>query len=165
MKKILIFYIFFYLTTTFAIAEVNNFKKGQLNYLKEFIGTYKDEKIYADKYINQKMKDLFKTEINHLTKNLSVRGPIDFISGNIVISGNAPHQGGSEMGILCINLYNGEISGAIYSNQNIDIYSHEEKYQYLPISIKDTIAVWETNFQYRFNPPSNTKMITSQWSQ
>ena len=103
-------------------------------------------------------------DYEHLNTNLMVTGPVDLISGSIVIEGNAPHQGGDEMAILDINLYTGIIRTAIYSRNKIIIYSDQEeysnfidknKYEHLPISILDWIAVVNTKLAYRINKPQN----------
>lgn len=154
---------FFILFSLIAISTADVIKPAnvKLNHLKEYIGTYEDTKIYSDKFISKKLNKLLGNELAHLKTNLSVRGPINFIDGELVIEGNAPHLGSIEDAILSISPYNGKISAAIHSNEKIIVYTEENDYRYLPISIKDVIAVWKTNMKFRFEPPEDIKIINN----
>ena len=148
LKLILIFSII-----SISMAETN---KKKLGYLKVYVNTYNDEKIFNDKFVSKSLQKLLGKEKSHLLENLSVRGPIDMISGELVISGIAPHQGGSEEGIVSINIYSGEITAVIYSNKKFKIYTHQNKYDYLPRSIQNFLILSTSNR----NLPKNAIMIT-----
>lgn len=103
-------------------------------------------------------------EYEHLITNLMVTGPVDLISGSIVIEGNAPHKGGEEMAVLDLNLATGIIRAAIYSNTKIIIYSDKDKYdgildknnyEQLPTSILNWIVVVNNRNSYQTNRPKN----------
>jgi len=159
-KFIMKIFLFFYLITI-SPADIIKPTNTKLTHLKEYIGTYEDAKIYTDKFVSKKLNKLLGNELEHLKRNLSVRGPIDFIDGELVITGNAPHLGTIEDAILSINIYNGKISAAIHSNETITVYTEENNYQYIPISIKDYLAVWKTNMKFRFEPPEELKIVQS----
>lgn len=127
------------------------------DHLKKYVGEYSSEKVLMDKKVNPILKKMMGKEYKHLINNLSVTGPVDLIAGSIVISGNAPHSGGYDMGILDINLYTGKIHAAIYLAGIITIFSSEDtkKYEYLPISIKDWIAVVNRSLKDRSEKPQN----------
>jgi len=148
----------FFSVISISIADMTKPAENKLDYLKEYIGTYDSAKIYTDNFISKKLKKLPKNELEHLKRNLSVRGPINFINGELVIAGNAPHKGGEENAILSINLHNHKVTIAIYSNKKITVYAEDNDYRHLPISIKDCIAVWKTNF--RSYPPNELKMTS-----
>lgn len=152
-----VFFLFFLIAI--STADVIKPMNTKLNYLKEYAGTYEDTKIYSDKFISKKLKKVLGNELDHLKRNLSVRGPINFIDGELVIQGNAPHLGSVEDAILSINLYNGKISAAIHSNETITVYTEENDYRYIPISIKDYLAVLKTNMKFRFEPPEELKIV------
>ncbi len=134
------------------------------SYLKKYAGEYSSEKILGDKIIKPLLIKMMGKDYDHLTTNLLVTGPVDLISGSIVIDGNAPHMGGEEMAILDINLSTKVIRAAIFSKNKIIIYSDKEKYdgiidknnyEHLPTSLLDWIVVVNTKLTYRMNKPQN----------
>lgn len=152
LTKVLILY---FLHCTISIAQMNNTYID----LKKYAGEYASEKVITDKKVNPTLRKMMGKEYKHLIQNLSVTGPVDLIAGSIVISGNAPHSGGYDMGILDINLYTGKINAAIYLAGVITIYSSNDnrKYEYLPISIKDWIAVVNRSLKDRSEKPGNVE--------
>lgn len=158
MKYLLCILSLLFISNTFA-QHVKEF-----TYLKKYAGEYSADKVLNDKRIRPILIKMMGKDYEHLNTNLMVTGPVDLISGSIVIEGNAPHQGGEEMAILDINLYTGIIRTAIYSHNKIIIFSDQEKYskfidknkyEHLPISILDWIAVVNTKLAYRINKPQN----------
>jgi hypothetical protein len=151
------------------IILVSSFVQGQVNnkfsYLKSYAGEDAVEKILTDKTLNPILKKIMGKEYRHLINNLFVAG-IDLIERSIVIEGNAQHQGTSECALLDINLDRGTVTAAILSNGSIHIYSDIAKtqkntdpnhfYEYnVPTSIKDWVAVINTNFDFRSMRPKN----------
>ncbi len=158
MKKFMLIIFLLLITSSYA-QRIEEFK-----YLKKYAGEYSSDEILNDKKIQPIIKKMMGKDYEHLIRNLSVTGKVDLISGSIVIGGNAPHRGGEEMAILDINLYTGIIRAAIFTQKKIFIYSDKEKYdkfidknkyEHLPISIKDWIAVVNKNLSSRSNKPQN----------
>ena len=147
----------------FIIILFSSLIQGQeshkYTHLKTYVGGDAVENVLQDEILNPVLKKIMGKEYRHLIGNLSVTGGVDFISGSIVVDGNAPHQGGSEMAILDINLYTGKVTAAIYQEGTIKIYSDKGKagnnYNSVPISIKDWLAVISTNYNYRSSMPGN----------
>jgi hypothetical protein len=93
-------------TSPTANAEDIDLKKGKLERLAPCIGTYKYEQVLNDPDVAQSLNkvtsvDKFRT----IRENMEVRGPIDFEDGNLVLRGNRPHQGMTELAIVEIEIY------------------------------------------------------------
>lgn len=129
-------------------------------------GEYGSAKVLGDPVINDALKRLLGPELVHLQRNLQVSGPVDLISCDLVISGNAEHQGGEENAIVAIDIHTGAIAAAIMSQGEIAIYADTRKTmagmayeEAVPLAIKDWIAVIHTKFHFRFHPPANTRLL------
>ena len=155
---------FFFIMTILLISNNYAQKAEELPLLKKYAGEYSSQKVLNDKKIKPILTQMMGKEYEHLITNLLVTGPVDLISGSIVIQGNAPHQGGEEMAILDINLPTGIIRAAIFSNKKIVIYSDKEKYdgildknsyEQLPTSILNWIIVTNSINPNQLNKPRN----------
>jgi hypothetical protein len=104
---------------------------------------------------------LLGTELEHLLENLSVRGSADLKSCELVIEGNADHRGGEENGIVAVSLYSGTVAAGLFSGGRFTLYVQGDDYFSVPLSIKDWIAVVVTAFDYRFEPPANTRLVST----
>lgn len=149
MKNYLLLLLIFFCTH-------QSFAEGKLRYLHKYIGTYQSEEgpLFTDPTVKKAMAETFGDKLPHLLKNLEVRGPVNFISGNLVLSGNAPHLGGSDMAILVINTYRGSVHGAISSGEEIEVFSTVEKYRYLPLALKDWIVIVQSGLKHRSTKPA-----------
>ena len=158
MKYLLFIFVLLFISNSLA-QHVKEF-----SYLKKYAGEYSSNEILNDKKLKPIILKMMGVEYDHLVSNLSVGGPVDLISGDIVISGNAPHQGGEEMAILDINLYTGIIRAAIYSNNKIIVYSDKQKYDefidknkydQLPVSILEWISLVNNQSRQSAGRPKN----------
>lgn len=155
-----LFFSLFITSLVFAQA------KNDFTHLKQYGGDYYSDQVLNDTKVNPLLKKMMGKEYQHLRDNLSVTGAVDVIAGAIVIQGNADHKGGEEMAIIDINLYSTVIRAAIFSKNKITVYCSKESDEYfksndyfsLPVSIKDWIAVVNTNLEYRMNQPKNVIM-------
>lgn len=96
-----------------------------------------------------------------LLRNLSVRGPVDVYGGALSIMGNAPHRGGEDEALLCIEVLGGacRLHAAILSAGRVTIYTRGERYNYLPICVRDWVALVSTGHHYRLRQPANVEMM------
>ena len=118
-----------------------DWKRGKLQHLSAYIGTYEYKNILNDDAVKKALIKLVKEEnIPLIENNISVARPVNFIDGNLILLGNAPHQGMEEAAIVTIRIYSGEISVALLHKGQITLYSSETKYNDLSPSIRDFIA-------------------------
>jgi len=140
--------------------------KNDFSHLKQYGGDYYSDQVLDDAKVNPILKKMMGKEYQHLRDNLSVTGAVDVISGDLVIQGNADHQGGIEMAIFDISLYSGIIRTAILSNGKITIYCSQENDEYfkstdydsLPYSIKTWVAVVNYGLEKMLQKPGNVVM-------
>jgi|GEM_PF-2622101 len=100
------------------------------------------------------------SQLPKLMHNLNVRGPIDHYGGSLMVSGNAPHKGGEEGGVVCVNPYAPSlVEAAIYSNGRITVFATADKYEYLTLCVKDWITLANSVYRDRFTQPKNVQMI------
>ena len=71
-------------------------------------------------------------DVGLLKQNLATRGPIDFIDGNLVLTGLAPHMGGTEEASLWVKVYDGSVRAVIMHKGKVTIYAKDGQYYYLP---------------------------------
>ena len=143
-------------------APETDWKQGKWGNLSQYIGTYKYQEIYNDPAVAAKLAKLPVSELEHLKKNLNVMSPIGFSADCLVLEGNAPHQGGEEMARMNVCLHKGEIHIALFSKDEIKIYSETKDYEYLPRDlllwtehVANTKGTWPSR-----EKPSLVKLIT-----
>jgi len=88
-----------------------------------------------------------------------VRGAIAYDGGSLVVSGNAPHKGGEEEGVICVNPYSPSlVEAAIFSRGRITVFTTAEKYEYLSLCVKDWITQANSGHRDRMTQPKNVSM-------
>ena len=135
---------------------------GTLNKLLPYAGTYLTDQLLGEPEVTAGLQQLLGKEVDHLRSNISVTGAVDLIACHLVISGNAEHEGGSEQGIVAINVMSGTISAALTTGGRIDVYVDGDSYYAVPISIRDWLAVVSTELRYRFDLPANARQLPPQ---
>lgn len=142
---------------------------GKLARMLAYTGEYKTAEVLNDPAVAAVLKRLLGSELAHLKRNLGVTGPVDLISCDLVVSGNAPHQGGEENAIVDISVYSGSVAAAILSRGKIAIYADTGKTaagmeyeEAVPLAIKDWLAVVYTKDYFRFHSPANAKLLPPQ---
>ena len=96
-------------------------------------------------------------QLPKLMQNLDVRGPIDVYGGALSISGNAPHKGGEEGAVICVNPWGPKVDAAIYSRGKVTLFSSAEKYEFATLCVKDWITVANTQYRDRMTQPRNVQ--------
>ncbi|MGH8127148.1 MAG: hypothetical protein ACRETC_02120 [Gammaproteobacteria bacterium] len=141
---------------------------GKLVRLLTYAGEYKTTQLLNAAVVGDALKRLLGSEFAHLKRNLDVSGPVDLVSCDLIIAGNAPHQGGEENAIIVINVYSGAVAAAILSQSKIAIYADSAKTmagmtyeEAVPLAIKDWLAVIYTKDYFRFHPPANARLLPS----
>ena len=99
-------------------------------------------------------------QLPKLMQNINVRGAIAYDGGSLVISGNAPHIGGEEEGVVCVNPYSPSlVEAAILSRGKITVFATAEKYEYLSLCVKDWITQANSGHRDRTTQPKNVSVV------
>ena len=118
-----------------AHAPADSFNRD-LSYVRKYIGKYPQDGLFNDNEIMTRVKLLVGRKYYLLKENLSVVEPGEKDGTFFIQRGIAPHQGGSEEGIIVIDMGEGYIYAGIISD-NIgfhQVYSEENSmYPYLGI--------------------------------
>ena len=144
--------------TAVAHAEDLDLKKGKLANLAPTIGTYRYDEVLGDARVRQAVEALVpKAELASLKNNLGVHGPIDFIHGYLVLSGNAPHGGGEENASVWININQGKVYVALLRQGKWTLYANETQFGYLPLELRNTVA--DRSMGGPQQPPADVRWI------
>ncbi|HTZ67070.1 MAG TPA: hypothetical protein VMB83_06325 [Roseiarcus sp.] len=120
-------------------AQDVDWKKGKLGYLVRLIGTYNSDALLDDPQVKQAMRLVVGKDVGLLKENLAARGPIDFIDGNLVLAGQAPHMGGTEEAALWVKVYDGSARAVIMHQGKVTIYAKELQYYHLPVQFRSYV--------------------------
>ncbi len=121
-------------------ADGIDWKEGALAHLAPYIGTYEYDAVLDDATVQTALRDLVGEKLPIFRRNLSVSGPIDFSSGNLVLSGLAPHQGGAEEAMILIKIYDGTVRAGLLHQSKMTLYARDPQYAYIPKILRDFLA-------------------------
>ena len=105
--------------------------------------------------MQSKLQAVMGKQLPALMRNINVTGSMDLIGGAIAISGNAPHKGGEEEGVICVSQYDGTTQAAILSKGRITAFAKEGNYDALMLCIKDWITQANSGHRDRMAQPKN----------
>lgn len=113
-------------------AEEIDWKKGVLQHLARYIGTYDYEAVIDDPAVRAALAKRAGAKADRIVANLQTRAPIDFIDGHLVLTGLAPHRGGEEEATVWIRIYDGEVRAALLHAGTMTLFAPDRQYHYLP---------------------------------
>lgn len=124
-----------------SAAEELDAKTGKLGHLAPLIGTYRLDDVLQDDNVRAALSTLLPAAtLTVLEDNLGVAGPIDFIEGHLVLSGNKPHYGLEETAQLWVRLYDGKVNVVLRERGAVTLYAAESQYDYLPLTLRQGLA-------------------------
>ncbi len=119
-----------------AGAEEIDWKRGRLEHLARFIGTYAYGPILNDPAVAAALRDVAGSRVETIVKNLQVQGPVDFIDGHLVLRGLAPHQGGEEEATVWVKIYDGTVRAALLHAGTMTLFAPDGRYDYVPRELR-----------------------------
>ena len=122
-----------------APAQEIDWKKGKLGHLIKLIGTYDTDALLDDPQVKQALAQVIGKDVGLLKENLAVRGPIDFIDGDLVLTGLAPHGGHTEEATLWVSVYDGSVRAVIMHEGKVTIYAKDSRYDHLPAPFRNYV--------------------------
>ncbi len=118
------------------------------------------EGLLKEPAVSAELKRVVGNQLPKLMQNTNVRGAIAYDGGSLVVSGNAPHKGGEEEGVICVNPYSpGLVEAAIFSRGKITVFASAEKYEYLSLCVKDWITQVNSGHRDRTTQPKNVSVV------
>lgn len=126
--------------------------------LLRYAGSHDTDALLREPAVRTELKTLLGPALDHLERNLNVRGPADVIAGVLSVSGNAPHRGTEEEAVLCVQPPGSRVEAAILSRGSITVYARAEKYEYATLCIKDWVTLANSGHADRLRPPANLRL-------
>jgi len=123
-------------------------------------GWHDSDGLMKEPAVRAELQRVVGNQLPRLMQNINVRGSIDHYGGSLMISGNAPHKGGEEEGVVCVHPHGpGLVEAAIFSKGRITVFATAEKYEYLTLCVKDWITQVNSGHRDRFTQPKNVQRV------
>jgi hypothetical protein len=114
--------------------------------------------LLKDPAVRAELQKVVGPQLPKLMQNISVHGPTAF-DGSFKISGNAPHKGTEEEGVVCVNPHAPSlVEAAIFSRGKISVFAAADKYEYLSVCVKDWITQVNSGHRDRTTQPKNVSV-------
>lgn len=123
--------------------------------LRKYVGSPDYPALLKEPKVKAQLEALVGKAMPKLMHNINVTAEMGLVSGAIQISGNAPHGGGEEEGVICVAEYDGTTQAAILSKGRITVFAKDQRYENLMICIKDWITQANSGHRDRFAQPKN----------
>lgn len=138
MKRIVLALSLIAALTGSALAGTAEGMKGKLGHLAQYIGTPEYEAVLNDPVVRQNLEQAVgKANVKTVRDNLQVQGEVEYIEGHLVLSGNAPHMGDSEVASVWIKVHDGSVRVGLLHNGKTTVYAKDGQYQYVPSGLRD----------------------------
>jgi hypothetical protein len=99
--------------------------EGKFASMAKYAGAYPD-KFLREPVIRSRMLELAGPDLARLKADLAVRRPVALIDCELVVEGNAAHQGGERNGILSFNLLTGQMTIGLLEKRSGDGHHRRE---------------------------------------
>ena len=127
--------------------------------VRKYADTDRGSLLLKEPAVHPELARLLGNELKHLLQNVDVTGSVDVVDGALAVSGNAPHKGTEEEGVVCVVTYDLSVHAAILSGGRITVYTRQKDYEFLPICIKDWITQVNSGHKDRVTQPKNVGMV------
>lgn len=126
--------------------------------LAKWAGSYDTDAFLREPAVRTELKKLLGPELEHLERNLNVKGAVDLSGSTLSVNGNAPHMGTEEEAVVCFTPINNTVEAAILSRGTITVFARAEKYEYTTLCIKDWITQANSGHVDRMKQPANVRV-------
>lgn len=129
--------------------------------LQRYAASWDLDALLAEPPVARRWQALPDEAREQLLRNLSVRGSIDVYAGALSIMGNAPHRGGEDEALLCVEVGGDAVRlhAAILSSGRVTVYTPGASYHAVPICVRDWVALVSTGHRYRLQQPANLALV------
>jgi hypothetical protein len=117
-------------------AEID-WKASRFGYLGQFAGSYRYEAVLDEPAVASALRSLTGAEAaGQISQNMTVRIPIALIGSDLVLQGNAPHQGLTEAATVWVNMSDGTVRAALLHHAQLVRYARDPEYRYIPDGLR-----------------------------
>ena len=127
--------------------------------IAQWAGSYETDAFLRQPAVSAELQSLVGGELDHLFRNLNVRGAIDVIGSTLSLSGNAPHQGTEEEAVVCVTPGRMVVEAAILSRDTVTVYTRAKQYEHTSLCIKDWITLANSRHADRLVRPPNVHVV------
>jgi hypothetical protein len=118
----------------------SDWKKGKLGHLSQYAGTYDYPAVLNDPEVARSLDTIAGAALAQKLKDyMSVMSPIALIGPDLVLKGNAEHQGGIKEATVWVSIYDGSVRGALLDESTVTIFAHDTNYEYLPEEFRNIV--------------------------
>jgi len=157
---VIIFAAAFFASTNAASPRDIDWKVGKLGHLSQYIGTYRYDAVLQAPAVSAALRSLAGDDVTVIVANLAVAAPIAFIGSNLVLSGNARSEGGSEDAIVLIDIFDGKVRAGLLHDKRMKLFANDIKYRYLPLVLREFLRPRKDRLMHN-SLPSNAEWIRS----
>ncbi|MCK1397411.1 hypothetical protein IVB45_08000 [Bradyrhizobium sp. 4] len=117
-----------------------DWKNGKLGRLSSFAGTYTYDAVLDDAEVKRALKELAGEEqVKKLRAYMSGMSPIGLIGADLVLTGDAEHQGGVKEATVWISIHDGSVRAALLDAGTVTVFARDAKYEYLPEEFRNIV--------------------------
>lgn len=125
-----------------------------------YVGGWDVEGLLSEPAIAAELEALTGNALAELERNLDVNAGVEYYGSALAVSGNAPHRGGEEEAIVCIQpTAPPKVHAGIHSRGRITVYTREARYEFLPTCVKDWITQVNSGHADRMRAPANVHLV------
>lgn len=125
--------------------------------LFKYVGSPDYPALLKEPAVQSQLQALVGKQLPALMRNINVSGDMGLAHGAIEISGNAPHKGGEEEGVICVDPGGGLVQAAMLSKGRITVFAKDQTYEFLMVCVKDWITQVNSGHRDRFTQPKNVQ--------
>lgn len=124
---------------------------------QKYVGSPDYPALLKEPAVQKSLQQVVGKHVPALVRNLNVAGDMEFFGGAIVIAGNAPHRGGEEEAVICVEPRSGTVQAGLFSRGRITVFAKEPRYDYLTLCVKDWITQVNSGHRDRMTQPKNVQ--------
>ncbi len=125
--------------------------------LFKYVGSPDYPALLKEPAVQSQLQALVGKQLPALMLSINVSGDMGLAHGAIEISGNAPHKGGEEEGVICVDPGGGLVQAAMLSKGRITVFAKDRTYEFLMVCVKDWITQVNSGHRDRFTQPKNVQ--------
>jgi len=143
-----------------AVSDANAQPPGE-TLITRYVATWEIDAFFAEPGIAAELDALLGARRDEVMRALDVTGGIEYYRGALSVSGNAPHAGGENEAIVCVQLgTNVQVHVGHFVGGAITVYTRQARYDFLPTCIKDWIGLENAAHAHRLRQPGNVRLQT-----
>ncbi|HEY8554528.1 MAG TPA: hypothetical protein VIL43_08320 [Burkholderiales bacterium] len=131
--------------------------------IDRYVGTWDLDELFAEPALAAELGALLGERLEHVMFALDVTGGIEYYGGGLLVSGNAPHAGGENEAIVCMQPFGADVQVHVghYIDDTITLYTRQTRYDFLPTCIKDWVGLRNARHAHRLRQPANVRLQTA----